>query len=541
MEMGRREVRVTPDERISVLETLLAKVRRSAADRGLALPVELPPKGRREVASAQEPITQDPSTMLDAAEPAPDPDDEPRALMASGPGSSRDEAHSPPTQSNGSPPARVKLTAFDEPATEERTAVSVVPSHIAIAAAAAATGGLVRFEGAFQEEETSVGDPDEIEAMALADAHDAEQGRDALDGADADGPATLPPPPSRAAPSVPPPVLIRSERPSIPLGLEDLDAEYGPDPRSAAPPPPVTAQSAVSAPSATPPAPAPVRQPTPPPPAFVAPPALVPPPSRLQPPPHAAPAPLPPPPAFVAAPASVSTPDTSPPSLDREVAAAEVYLDVADVDVIELDEADVLQSVPPETVLGASAESFVPEEETSGGADASMFERPTRVSDPAGYFADEEIADPETLPPARRSAGPAVSPPEDVEPAPASQRKPRELDRPLDDALDGVEEEAPESGEVESKRIPTSRARSPEAVEAVSSAEESMLDEPATPRPAVDVTAEVRALGSVDVVDRPAPPLVPVTVAVGSRPYTPRTFGQLLDEALGLGEPPRSH
>ena len=42
---------------------------------------------------------------------------------------------------------------------------------------------------------------------------------------------------------------------------------------------------------------------------------------------------------------------------------------------------------------------------TGHGADASMFERPTRVSDPAGYFADEEIADPETLPPARRSDG----------------------------------------------------------------------------------------------------------------------------------------
>jgi hypothetical protein len=547
--MGRREVRVTPDERLSVLETLLAKVRRSAADRGLSLPTELPPKAQRgEPPTLARDVGERLAAAAAEAAAGPDSDDEPSSLVAD---SGRQEPSAPV---NGTPAPKIKLTAFDEPPTEERTAVSVVPSHVAIAAAAAATGGLVRFEGGFHEEETSVGNPDEMEALALVDAHDAEQGREVADSSpDADGPATLPPPaPHGQLSSRPPVVVTRSERPSArpsaPLDLEDLDAEYGPDPRSAPPPAPAPTLPTPIAPGrpASAPPPAPVvappayvaKPPTPvPPPAFVAPPGLVPPPSRLQPPPsavlHTAPNPLPPPPAFVAPPVTARAPEPvapPPPSIDREIAASEVYVDASDVDVIELDEADVLQSVPPETVIGSSRE-----------AEHDVFERPTRVSDPAGYFADEDVLDPETLPPVRRSSAPAAHEREADEIAPASQRKPRELDRPIDDALDGVAEEeaAPESGEVESKRMPTSRARSAEFADAARAEADALDDvEPATPRPPpADVTAEVRALGEVDVIERPAPPLVPVTVAVGERPHTPRTFGQLLDAALSLGEP----
>jgi hypothetical protein len=97
------------------------------------------------------------------------------------------------------------------------------------------------------------------------------------------------------------------------------------------------------------------------------------------------------------------------------------------------------------------------------------------------------------------------------EEVPASQRQMRTEDRPLDDALEGVSEPPPESGEVESQRYTK------------------VADE-------IEQTTEVRALASVDVVDRPpvdegiAVASFSGTLASSRRP----SFGEILDSALDL-------
>lgn len=156
-----------------------------------------------------------------------------------------------------------------------------------------------------------------------------------------------------------------------------------------------------------------------------------------------------------------------------------------------------------------------------------------------------------------------------VEPAPESQRQKVYEERPVDDVLEGISEPPPESGEVESQRS-ISRSREsmesrPEddivdadelgAVDVVDADELGVLevtatrgldehdehalledddDGPVTPRPTPEVTAEVRSLGDVDVVERPSPPKVEVAVFRGTSKRAALSFGELLDRALEL-------
>ena len=90
----------------------------------------------------------------------------------------------------------------------------------------------------------------------------------------------------------------------------------------------------------------------------------------------------------------------------------------------------------------------------------------------------------DSAPPPAMSADPfdhRDSAPDVEEEVPASQRQRRVEDRPLDDALEGISEPPPESGEVESQRY-------------------TKVSEEIDP---IEQTTEVRALASVDVADRP--------------------------------------
>ena len=522
---------MTRDERISVLEGLLEKVRQSARDRGLALPSD----GSHGLLR----VTASPRLELSDEETA-----------------APSEKHAGLVDSNGAPQSKPKLLSFEDAPSEARTAVSSVPAHVAIAAAAAARGGLVRFDGAFAEEPTSVGDPDQIEALALADAHAAEQGRDSVDEApDADGPITLPPAASVRAPE---PVLVRtSARPSAPLALADLEEEFGdslppqPTDAPAAPgPAPLYPTSPIAPPAYVGP---PMSDRSPPmPPAYVAspastrpavaPPAYVPPSTTLiEPPPFAEPSRRDPPSTTRSGtepPAAIAPPPRVADALQEAEPASTGYVDVSELDVIELDEAELIQSTPPETSLEPLR---IPSPQQS--EEGEVFDRPTRLSDATGIYGDAEADedgepfDPVTLPPSRALAPLAEGqrPTSEDEDVPASERKPRDVARPLDDALPDVDDEelAPESGEALSQRYPTNgreAARAP------------LSDSPdaPTPIPPPDDTAEVRALGSVDVVDRPMVPALDPILMTSARARPARTFGELLDDALSLGAPPPS-
>ncbi|HTJ85585.1 MAG TPA: hypothetical protein VL400_27900, partial [Polyangiaceae bacterium] len=292
----------------------------------------------------------------------------------------------------------------------------------------------------------------------------------------------------------------------------------------------------------------------------VEPPAFVAPPSRVEPPAYVAPAFVEPPrisaPVFAdASPYGEAAPLEPPmttrseqatrtPSLPEPAFVAPAsdvepsstgYVDAAELDVIELDEAELIQSAPPEPSMSDRAPTPAPEPSEPG----NMFDRPTRLSDPTSLYADAEIVedepyDPETLPPARDLAPLASGEPTyDLgrDEAPASERKPRDAARPIDDALPGIadDEEPPESGEVESQRYPTIARESARAP---------LSDSPDAPTPIPpppDDTAEVRALGSVDVVDRPAIVSAQPVYVVAERQRVTRTFGDLLDDALSLG------
>lgn len=149
---------------------------------------------------------------------------------------------------------------------------------------------------------------------------------------------------------------------------------------------------------------------------------------------------------------------------------------VTAADAIELEDGDVVESSPepampdPTATLPGSSEPFA----------AGAF-------DPRGSSPDDEQV-------------------------PASQRQMRVGDRPIDDALEGISEPAPESGEVESQRY-------------TKVSEE------------IEQTMEVRALASVDVVDRPALDLEGAAVASfsGKLASSERpSFGEILDSALDL-------
>jgi hypothetical protein len=169
------------------------------------------------------------------------------------------------------------------------------------------------------------------------------------------------------------------------------------------------------------------------------------------------------------------------------------------------------------------------------------------------------------------------TPPPDVddEGAPSSVRKPREGERPIDDRFDGFEQpasEPPESGEVPSQgrpsapddhalpdalvgaldshgapdsEIETSGVPTPRRPDEQRGAPEMVRADSGVESPALidldsefdhDETKEVRALGRVDVVERPAPPPAAEVVVLKSAPRAVENFGSILDEALAIGE-----
>jgi hypothetical protein len=461
---------VSPDERREVLEQLLERVRRNAAQRNLAPPA--------------------------VDHPAVD------AYAPSHPGTNGVEAALHADGVSVPPPMPPPQPVEDDRETTGYLASPEPP-------AASPSRPLVRFE--FEDEQTATGDPDQIEALVLAEAAAAEAAARAIEEP-LDGPSTTPPP-MPAGPTAP-------GGSAEPLELEDLDSLGAPAPTSAeaVPPPwvpPLPPPPAIEEPQApayvTPP-PAYVAEP----PAYVAaPPAYVPEPPAYEPPAYEPPAYEPPayePPAYVAAPPSSQV------------------TEIADDDdsVIELDEAD-LASVPPEPM---AAEPMAAAYEA--GLDAAQaYDDAGPETDHAGFVDRQSIEQIEA------AVLPADEPVAAVaEPAPESQRKVRELDRPIDDALEGVEAEEeppPESGEVESQRYPSAAAPIVDEVSAERHVEEAELDEAPTPPP------RSRALSadagpSVSVIERPQAPEVAVAAYEGARPRGDDSFGALLDRALALGE-----
>ncbi|NUO54305.1 MAG: hypothetical protein HOV80_36130 [Polyangiaceae bacterium] len=355
---------------------------------------------------------------------------------------------------------------------------------------------LVRFE--FEDEITATGDPGEIEAMVLAEAV----------AADAEGRVSEPP---LSGPSTVPPAMQahryeeRQDRRSVPLELEDLD--------SLGAPPPVT-------PSDAPPAP-----------------VVVPPLPKFEPPPMANLEPLP---SYELEP---SYEPASPTSVDAED---------DDEEVIQLDAED-LASVPPEPAH-AEQEEAGPETEHAGFVDRISIDDIEAAALPE----PEPELPPYVPPPAYVEPPPYVEPPAYVPPPPPppdlppvaveaeaipeSQRQPRALDRPIDDVIEGIdhdEEPPPESGEVESQRYPAAGAPIVDEVssDVVSAEAMDVGDDAPTPKPVFqEQTAETRSIGAVDVIDRPPTPDVQVTQFSGSRPRFSNAFGDLLDQALSLGE-----
>jgi hypothetical protein len=530
---------VTRDEQLDVLKGLLARVRAGAIARG----VELPRDHSRE-ASMPTSVPRESAAPL-SIELRDDSGVEP--LVAAPP-------PAPPlAHRNGS-----GLTAFAEtgagthaplalvgaPASESATATALAPQTAATAAALAAPPGLVDadeddddedlprtavsisfandspyaspqapplqpppsrqpFDAAFEDEITATGDPAEIEAAVLASS--GPQRAHIPTPPPTPAPITYvptgapPAPPTRVVTPVPPapptrvmpqstaPVPQRlSSLPAVPLTLDDLDLDGLGTPEAAisVPPPraasylPPTRLSQPPAMAVRPPPPPAPYIPTPPPPAPYIP---TPPPRRLTPPPR-----IPTPPPYVPAPPRLPTPTapaygaTPPPPM------------MSASDAIELEDGDIVESSPSPAMAD------------SGMHDSVM----------PGFAMPDPMA---TLPGSREpfAAGafdPRGSSPDVDDEVPASQRQMRVEDRPIDDALEGISEPPPESGEVESQRY-------------TKVAEE------------IEQTTEVRALASVDVVDRTALDLegAPVASFTGKLASSARpSFGEILDSALDL-------
>lgn len=150
------------------------------------------------------------------------------------------------------------------------------------------------------------------------------------------------------------------------------------------------------------------------------------------------------------------------------------------------------------------------------------------------------------------------------EPEPSSQRQLVREQRPVDDALDADEaalEPMPPSGEVESQRVPRTaasheqrradeapvpdpalrRARPtppPDTILGLAEQAEREIDEAPTPPPFVaEPSAEPRVPLSLEPQRSARAPRGEVEVArfVGAPRRVPRSFGELLDDALRLG------
>lgn len=433
---------MSPEERREVLEQLLERVRRNAAERGRAVPLE--------------------------------------------------ENHAQGNNNHAVDYASDSQTLDLVP---PRVAPTPTPSR-----------PLVRFE--FEDEQTSTGDPDQIEALVLAEAAAAEAAARGDSEEPLSGPSTIPP-------ALPP--ISGSDGPGR-LELEDLDS-LGPPPgyqppQTSVPPPPPSYLTPPPLPPAyvgSPPSydPPPAYEPAPPPPAYVAPPPYEPPPPAYEPPPYVAE-----PPRYLTEP---------PPAAEAE---GEILID--DEAVIELDEAD-LRSVPPEPgpmEAAFDAASSPPEED---------YGEHGPQTDHAGFVDRSSLADIEAaVLPAAADAEPPPEP--EPEPIPESQRQKRELDRPIDDVLEGVEEPPPESGEVESQRYPANATPIVDEVSAERIAEAD-LDEAPTPPPLSRAAApEPIDLASPARVERPIPAAADVATFGGARPREVSSFGDLLDLALTLGD-----
>ncbi|MBK6518175.1 MAG: hypothetical protein IPG04_29630 [Polyangiaceae bacterium] len=489
---------MSPDERIVVLESLLAKVRRAAEERGVELPRDLPP-----------------GIWKDRLKPK-----KLTAFTETGEGT-----HAPLALVEPPVPASRPLTTPSEASADFAPPISAAPTT-----AAPTSAPLIGFGYAFEDEITSDASPEQIEALVLDEIEKTaleERAAGATSRAgDAPVSPSAPPPVPPAAPtlsSLPGPQARPSTLPrasSPPIELDDLDdlvvpaASAAPPPLSVPPPlPPERMAPALAKPP-------PAHEPSALERAF----AAVPPRPALAPPPHPAPAVVPPPPPPSEPPPTVQPASSEPP---EPVAAESLSIDAVSTDAVSTDAVStdaVSRSVPITPHI-----SVVPPPEPSI--------EPPKVAEPS---LDEAALD---------------------EPIPESQRQKVSLERPIDDSLEGVEEHPPESGEVESQRV-ASRAREPSdshvdeaeagghvhPLAAEPSAElppssprvvvrPAVDDEPLTPRPAHDVTAEVRSLGDVDVISRPAAPRVEVATTRGTAPRAPITFGELLDRALELGEP----
>ncbi|MBL9025705.1 MAG: hypothetical protein JNL21_26155 [Myxococcales bacterium] len=436
---------MSPDERREVLEQLLERVRRNAANRPQSA--------------------------------APPPLDE-ETVMAS----------------NGAAMA----PAFDE-AVAPHVVEEVAPPIVDEVAppTPAAPRPLVRFE--FEEEQTSTGDADQIEALVLAEVAAAEAAARGEEEEPLDGPSTIPP----AGPA-------EGGR----LELDDLDSLGAPAPSPSEAPRPITLPPLPPPPIYPPPAY------EPPPPAFVA----------AQ--PYAEPTSFEAePPAFVTAPPRYLS---EPPPPTGQEPDGELLDDDA---VIELDEAD-LSSLPPEPMqaafdaaIGADEDDRGPRTDHAGFVDrSSLAEIEERAS-----VAPEAVA-PQPSEPA--SAPVEIPPPAPVatDVLPESQRQKREVDRPLDDVLEGVDEPPPESGEVESQRYPASAAPIVDEVSVERIAEPDVDEAPTPPPLSRGAPADLLSFGAPQIVERPPPPAVDVAAFSGAGPREITTFGELLDRALSLGE-----
>jgi hypothetical protein len=433
-----------------------------------------------------------------------------------------------------------------------------------------------------------------LEEAALAEA--AEEARADLPPPVAFAPpppvAFAPPPPAAFAP--PPPVAFAPPPPPVPFAPPPPTAFAPPSPPVPFAPPPPTDLDATSSPPVafgpppaelglgTPPVSTGYGEAAPPPPfAFAPPPDFVPP-TPPPPPPIAPIAPLPPPPAPVYVPPPyvppapaplppefVPTTHTMPPATLAGGAALEAL------------------HVPPPAP--APAPSFDAAEASEGAyvdSEAPPSSSPPRTiarSGPSQAPIELDLDDAlDTLPPPAPTGPAPVAPPSvrprdtlyeeapSSEAAPSSQRQLVREQRPVDDALDADEaalEPMPPSGEVESQRVPRTpashaerygdeqpspdlarrRARPtppPDTILGLDEQAEREVDEAPTPPPFVAAPTPEPPERSLEPELHARKPGSGVEVArfVGAPRRVPRSFGELLDDALRLGRdwPPRA-
>lgn len=469
---------MTDDERLDVLEGLLARVRQTANERGLELPKDLPPGVFRRAHPERPVLTAFIETGIGTHAPL--------ALVS---------APMPSPLGPLQPMVRESSHELDEP----------VPS-----------APLIEFAPAFEDEETSDGNPDEIEAAVLAEI-EAEAVRAAEAARNAERTS------SPLLSLEPEPVLELAEPEPEPEQLFDAEVlESEPPSAPSVPPPPPTPPPPTPPPPLPPPPPTPAPQlPTPPKP--VAPSiALRSPSYRTAPPPPLrnsyAPSRSAAPPSIpielddlddlvgsdIVVPKAPPPPSLSP--LERAFAARESEVDppVPQIDSVP---PPALDSVPPPALVqhanGGAVSAPDHDDHDDHDAPVTLFVPPSSLMEEVDdQEEDEEQEDEE----------------EDQQSAPESQRqKVAELDDGSADQL-GESEPPPESGEVESQRY-------------------AVMDEAPTPRPVVDITAEVRSLGDVEIAERP--PAARVEVASFRGGVAKRvSFGDLLDRALDLADIP---